>query len=296
MAFDKYGGSKWAVAVSYSKPILKTAGSYILLADKGGKTINVFIGEKLLYSVSTDNIINYASISSKGEVIAVTEKEQYRSCVLVYNKEGDVIFSRSVGSNEVIAAAISPSRHIAVTLLNTDEGVSSQVQMWDINSEEEYTGFIDFNDTLVFDLEFSKEILSTMSDKGIYGINRRCKNIWTVSPESASDKIIYTDNDKYGSRITVFDNNANAYIKISDFRGKVIKNISSDIIPDFADIHSPTVAYNNERDVFVGNYNKTMLSYTSYKNITGGLLIDSDALLLIHSNSLEFIDINKLSQ
>lgn len=293
MAFDKHGNSKWAVAVSFSKPILKTAGNYILLADKGGRTISVFIGEKLMYSINAENVINYASISSKGEVVAVTEKEQYLSCIVVYNKEGNVIFSRSIGSNEVIAADISSSRYLGAILIDTDKGVSSKLQIWNINSESEYSAAADLNDTLVFDTEFYGETLSAIADNGIYGFNNKGKNLWTVSPEFAGNEIISTHMDDSGRRITVFDNNTNSYIKISDSRGIQRKQISSEIIPDFADICYPVIAYNNGRNVLFGRYNKPLVSYTSDKDIFGGILIDRSSLVIIHSASLEFIDINQ---
>lgn len=293
MAFDKYGNSKWAVAVSFSEPILKTSGNYILVADKGGKTLSLFVGEKLVYSVNTENIINYASISPKGEAVVVTEKEQYLSCVAVYNQEGDIIFSRNVGSGEVITAAVSSSRRVAAAILNTDTGVSSQIQIWNINFEDGHLETSDLNDTLAFGTEFSRETLAVISDKGIYGFNGKCKNIWTVSPESGNDKIMSVRSDKSGRRITVFDNGVNAYIKISDIHGIQRKFISSEIIPDFADICYPVTAYNNDRNVIFGKYNKPLKTYTSDKDIFGGLLIDSGSLVIIHSTSLEFIDINK---
>ncbi|MCH5184752.1 MAG: hypothetical protein J1F64_01375 [Oscillospiraceae bacterium] len=294
MAFDKDGTSKWALAASFSKPILKTSGNYILLADKGGRLVNVFIGRKLLYSVRTDNIINYASISSKGEAVIVSEKEQYRSCVTVYNKEGDIVFSRNIGSSEVIAADISPSRHLAVTMLNTDSGVSSEIQMWEINSGSGYTGNLEFDDTLIFDIDFSKEILSAASDKGIYGLNQRCKNIWGVSPDSDSDKILLTRSDNSGARVTAFDGNSHPYIKLSDLKGKIRASITLDIIPDFADVRMPFVAYNSGRTVFFGTYRGILSSYTSDKDISDGFIIDKDSIVLIHSNSIEFINTKKL--
>ncbi len=292
MAFDKHGKSKWAVAVSYSKPILKTSGNYILMADKGGKLISVFIGDKMLYTVNTDDIINYASISSKGDVIVITEKALYNSCVLVYNKEGEVIFSRNIGSSEVIAVDMSPSRRIAAALLNTDENISSEIQMWDITSEG-YSENIILEDTIAFELNFSGEMLSAVSDSGIYGINQKCKNTWTVKPNSAVDKLISTRADSSGNRISVFDNNADSYIKIYDSHGRLRKEFSSDIIPDFAAVHSSVIAYNNERRVFFGSYTKPMNTYDSAGNISEGILIDSGALVLVHPSSLEFININE---
>jgi len=296
MSFDKTGESKWAVAVSYAKPILKTSGNYILIADKDGKLINVFIENKLVYSINADNVINSANINARGDVILVTEKEQYRSCVVVYNKNGEMIFSRSIGSMEVISADISDSRLISVTLLNTDSGVVSQVQIWNINSESENFGNIDIDDTVCFKNVFAKDTLLSISEKGIFGINKRGKNIWSVFADSASDSLISVRSDKNGNSVTAFDNSAGAYLKIADINGKIRKTIPSDIIPDFVDIYSSTVAFNNGRTVFMGQYTKPLISYSSNKDIINGMIISSDTLVIVHNNSLEFINIPELAK
>lgn len=130
---DKQGNIVWEKNTPITSPILKAEGEYFLVAQKGGTKFSMYCGENAVYDSNTEHNILTGNVSSNGDVVLVTEKPGYKGAVTVYNKRGDTAFAWSSGSASIISADISPkSRHVAVSLLNTDKGAKSSVYLFDI--------------------------------------------------------------------------------------------------------------------------------------------------------------------
>lgn len=287
-AFDTSGNQLWSGAMSVAEPIFEINGGYILIAEKGGKKINVLMDKKLVYSVNTSDKIVTASISADGEVAAVTEKEEYRGAVVVYNKSGEEVFVWNSGKNTIIDADISSSRNIAVALLDTTSGAKATVNFFDINKTEPYS-IQEFNDTVIFDVKFVGGVLNATADNKFIGMN-------------SSGKIIYT-NDFGGKTLTkyaisdsgflcyTYDNSSYAGIHIYNKNGKEKTDIKSEELPDFLGISDNRIIYNNGRTLILGDFTgKKFKTYSAKQEIKNAVIVSSSSAVIVYDGSLEFCE------
>lgn len=287
MAFNERGESMWAVAMSTKKPILKVNGTYILLAEKGGRKVSVFQGNEQVYFVETENDIISASISAAGDVIAVTDKEQYKGSVVVYNKEGKEVFVWNSGSYDILDADIaSSSRNVAVALLNTENGVKSCINFFSINEEAPYAT-PEFEDTLIFDISFLGEVLNAVGDNRTVGLSNRGKVKWTA--DYSGKTLAGYALDSSGYKIVMFDNSSAADIQLLNKNGGEKTALRSEAIPDCLDISANRIAYNNSREVLFGEYTgKVFKSFKTDKDIYDIIILNDTMVVAVYNGSLGF--------
>lgn len=288
MAFNKDGTAAWAIAMPTKKPILKVSGSYILLAEKDGSKISLFVGNKLIYSVNTENSIFTASVSENGDVVAVTDRSQYKGSVIVYNKNGEQVFVWNSGNYDILDADISSARNVAVSLLNTENGVKTCVSFFDINEKQPYAS-PEFDDTLIFDIEFLGETLNVVGDNLIAGITNRGKVKWSV--DLTGKKLAKYVFEPSGCKLLMFDNSLAAQIQLLDKNGKEKTVLKSEAIPDCLDISSNRIAYNNGRELLFGEYSGNVFkSCKTDRDIKNVIILNSSSAVIVYSGSLEFCE------
>ncbi|OPZ89118.1 MAG: hypothetical protein BWY74_02856 [Firmicutes bacterium ADurb.Bin419] len=106
---DANGNEQWSFPLSLNNPVIKTSGSYMLVADYGAKSILVFSGKELEWEKELDNNIINAEISPKGYVAVVHGEERSRGAVSVYNRQGMKSFTVGRANNFVLSSKISHS-------------------------------------------------------------------------------------------------------------------------------------------------------------------------------------------
>lgn len=106
---DKKGADVWAEAVPLNKPLVRTNGRELLVADVGGQDVYVLRTDGMLWTDRLDvNIIN-ADISREGFVTLVTSSKRYNGEVRVYDIHGIELFRSIIASSYAVSAKISPS-------------------------------------------------------------------------------------------------------------------------------------------------------------------------------------------
>jgi len=287
MAYNKNGESEWAIAMSTKQPILKVKGNYILLAEKGGSKVSVFVDKKMIYSSDTENPIVSASISESGDAVVVTEKKQYKGSVIVFNNKGEEVFVWNSGSHDILDADIQAStRKLAIAMLDTEKGVRSYINFFDITEKEPYAA-PEFEDTLVFDIEFLGDTLNAVADNKLTGLTGRGKVSWTTEMEGK--KLSKYALSESGFKTVMFDNSVSAEIQILDKKGKCRTDLKSEGIPNCLDISESRFAYNNARELLFGDFTgKTVKSYKTDQDIQDVIILDTNIVVLVYSGSLEF--------
>ena len=111
---DKKGQEKWNIPVSIENPIVKVSSGYFLVADEGGKEIDLVYDTSLKWSKKLENSIINADISDSGYVTIIHESKGYKGTVSVFNPQGDLLFTRYIGENFPVLAKISPSGNTVV--------------------------------------------------------------------------------------------------------------------------------------------------------------------------------------
>lgn len=288
MAFDSDGKNLWALGIHMSEPILSVNGSYYMIAERGGTKVALFDGRKQLFSAEADGKIKSASLSANGDIAVVSEKEFYKGAVIVINKNGDRVFSWNSGTDSIIDADIAAgSRRLAISLLNTESGAVSRVQIFDI-SKGESTAEQTFTGSVVYDVDFLGEVLNVFADDKICGMSQRGKILW----ESAytERKLIHYRAEDSGYKLLMVDNNNASELEILTGRGKQKALITAETMPDCMDLCAGMLAYNSGRDLIFstvsGRQKKTTACPREIRDI---YIIDNDNVMVVYNSGLDFI-------
>lgn len=287
--FGKKGQAVHTGTVQLSTPVLRTAGNYILAVDRGGKKVYLYDGTKEVFCIDADNSIICADVSENGDVVLVCEKDFYKGCVVVYNKRGELVYVWNSGSDRIMDADISgQSRQLAVVTMSLDNNeITSNVLWCDIGKEKTET-VAQYKGTLVYDAEFSGNMLFVAGDDKIAGIGASGKAEWEVPLGDASLKRYDIGKVMAG----VFDIENLPYIELYNQSGKKKSSIKLNIQPDCMDMKESLVAYNEERTLVVSDTaGKESKRFSCMRDISDIILMSADTAAVVYSSSIEFVNI-----
>ena len=282
------GEVEWEVTTSVVDPMLEAEGDYILLAQKSGKKICMYNGERLLYDTDTEGNILSCAVSTNGDAVLVMSKQAYKGAFSVYNKDGDEIYAWSSGSDIILSADISnSSRRVAASLMNTDGRVKSTIMLFNIKKEDSYAS-AEFDDTVLFDVVFVDENINAFGDNAMVGMNTSGRVLY----DKRFDDVELTNYsiDTNGTKIMVFRSGNIPMMNIYNSAGVLKYTVTLQSSTDHADISSYNIIYNDKRDVILGKPNSRHMSkFTATMDIKKLVIIDSRTFAIVYSNSLEFV-------
>jgi hypothetical protein len=109
IGLDGSGGKKWEYPMEMYNPCADYAGSFIAVADFGGKTVCLIKDKRLVWEDKLDKEIVNVTVNSDGYVaVATTETEGHKARVVVYDPAGVEIFSRKIADRYVVSSEVSP--------------------------------------------------------------------------------------------------------------------------------------------------------------------------------------------
>ena len=92
----------------------------------------------------------------------------------------------------------------------------------------------------------------------------------------------------------LFDTNNSAELSIISASGREKQKITEDIVPDFCDIADNYVLYNGGRSLYLTKSNGTPLAkYVATRDMKKAYFIDSDNILVVYNQSIEFLKIKE---
>lgn len=287
---DASGSMVWEINTVIAEPLLSVHGSYILIAENGRNKICLYNDKSPVYETDdSDNIVS-VRVSPTGDAVLVTNKASYKGGISVYNKSGEQIYSWASGSDAVISADISsPSRKIAVSLLNTEAKAKSVIQLFDINEAQSFAQ-INVENAVMFNLRFTGNTLSAFGDNRLVVLSDSGKVISDNSLEEV--QLTHSAMDGSGEKILSFDDGTVPMLRIYDSNGSEQFNAKIRGIPDFIDVEGKTVLYNIGRDIYCGRISiGNMTKYTAAMDIKKLILISQNTFAIVYSNSIEFVKI-----
>lgn len=286
--YNSDGSESWKNDVQISSPILKTSGNYILLAEKDSYKIYLFRGKQKLWEIKSEHPIISADVSKNGDVTVISDKPHSKGIISVYNRKGKTIFQWTSGKYEVLDADISPSsRHLAVSMLNTENGADTKLSFFNLKEAESFNS-ADITDSIVFDIEFCGETLNAIADNKIIGLDADGNIQWT---KEFNEKILHRYNiENTGYKVCVFDNSNVSEINVISSHGNNKSNFESQAFPDNICISNGYLLYSNDRTlVFSSLSGKNQKKYNCTRDIYKIFILDGNNLLVVYNSSLEFI-------
>ncbi len=284
-AYKPDGELLWEIPIQMQSPQLTVRGNYVLINETGAKKIILYKGEKLVFEASTEGNIVTADLSEKGDVVAVCEKEYFKGQVVVFNKKGKTVFAWDSGAYNILDAAISKKRRVAISLLNTDEGADSFVLCKGTDGSDKFKTE-NFTDSIIFDLEYTGESLNAVSESRCIGINRSGKVSW----EYSFDGKLLTNYRiaKSGYKMLLFERGGTGEIIVLSARGKAYKPIKTESMPNSISIKANTLAYNSGRDIVMTDFNgKKNLRAVASSDIKQLYALGSKHAFCVYSSSIQ---------
>lgn len=134
---DSNANEQWTYPLSLNNPVLKTSGSYLLVADYGAKSILTFSGKEMRWEKELDNNITNADINSKGYVTVVHGEERSRGAVSVYNRQGMNCFTIGKAENFILSSKVSSKAKSAIINSVDTSGISvnTLLEFTDLNGK-----------------------------------------------------------------------------------------------------------------------------------------------------------------
>ena len=290
--FSNEAKLSWSNKIQMQEPILKVKGDYVLISEEGAKKISLYKGKKLMFTQEAEGSILTADLSEKGDVVAVTQKEYYKGQVVVFNKSGKKIFVWDSGSYSILDASVSKGRKVAISLLSTDEGVSSIIQIFGVNGNS-ICKTDAFLDTVFFDIGFNGETLSLLSESKCVSMSAKGKVKWEYDFGGRKIKMCRTAEN--GNRAILFDNDGIGEIVVITAKGKAYEAIKTENMPDAINIKSRYVAYNNGRNAVLTDCNGKRTFYAECSgDIKQVYITGSDKVFCVYSASVQEKKLKKL--
>lgn len=287
--YNGEGDDEWSAKIQIATPILEVAGDNILVYEQNGKKLTVYNKNQHKYQKTVAGHIKTASISESGDVSVVFERDGYKGSVIVYNKDGQEVYLWNSGKFRIIDADMSPSRRLAVTLLNTNNTLESKIYYFDLGkSGAEST--INISDTVVFDIDFDGEVLNAYCDNKLIATDGNGDIKWNYDYRGRNiTRYILTEK---GEKVIAFDNHNVSEITTVSRTGDEKKTIKTDVLPDCLDCYDDRVLYNSGRTLLVSDLNgETVARYTCSRDIKKAYLLSSKKVFIVYTTGLEILDI-----
>lgn len=153
-AYNAAGEMEWSINYAVKEPIVDVCGKYILIADRGGKSIYIIRNGKIILEYETQYNISNACVNKYGSFVTVTEEENFKNLVCLRDASGKEFFTWHSANSYVMDAAVSDDE--STIMLTT---MTTQILP---DGKREYTSGVK-----LFDVYAAKEIMSTEYENDI---------------------------------------------------------------------------------------------------------------------------------
>ncbi len=169
--YDRNGGEANRYPCTYSAALMRTAGQYVLLAEQNGTRLQLSTRSAIQTEMTADNRIISAAVCATGRFAVLTQSGQgYSVKVTVYDRGGEVIYSRS-RQQLAVAVALSPNgKEVALISAEAKDGVfTTALDTFPIaGGQTEANYSCTQADTLFYRLEYlNNDVLAAIGEEGV---------------------------------------------------------------------------------------------------------------------------------
>lgn len=236
-----------------SNPIIATDGKYALIADKGGKSAQLFNGARLEKTILLEENIIIAKVNSSGYGLFITEGDSHKHSAIVTSPVGEEIFKWQSGSLYVVSADISNnSRDIALSTVSTDNGaLTSNVYMFNITKDKPFTNepvqdeifsVMRFEGSYMYCIGSEKTYIYNDYGKCIKTIDYEGKDLLNYAVSSGTIALLYSDSSKTANGSVVCSYTA---------KGDILGEFYLDSTARFMDLRDGSIAVDNNRVISI---------------------------------------------
>ncbi|MBQ5840344.1 MAG: hypothetical protein IIW40_00130 [Clostridia bacterium] len=168
---DDTGGEVNRYPCNYSSPLLSHAGRYILLAEQQGRRVQLNTRSGIVTQVDAPLPILAAAVNKKGQFAVLTQGPQgYTVQVTVYDRHGDVLYTRSRNQQATEVALSADGKQVALLSVQAVDGsLHSTMEVFSVTSSQTEALCSHLSeDALLYRLEYlGNGWLAAIGEKGI---------------------------------------------------------------------------------------------------------------------------------
>lgn len=173
--YDREGEQTFTRLYTWTRPVVKTAGTYGAAYDVGGNLVLFFSSDAMITELKTETPVISASVNDLGYLTICTQEDDYLGSATVYNSLGKAIYRWSAGRGRVLSGAVRGRDELLV--LTVGSGGSRVVTM-PLDSEDltaEYTA-----GDLVIDAMYTDSGVTLITTTRLIGLDRDLKEVWSL--------------------------------------------------------------------------------------------------------------------
>ena len=175
--YNSSGKSTASLDINISTPVFTANGKYLAVAEKGKQKIYLISGTKTKWSNDIEGTISKVSVNENGYVSVICSGTTYKSVIIVFDQNGNLLIKSYIPSNSVIDSAVSSdNKYLSFAEIDTSgtliKSTVKTIAVNDSNNSSEitpiYTYEMDTN-LLITNLRYhgSKNLIC-MCNAGIY--------------------------------------------------------------------------------------------------------------------------------
>ncbi len=302
MAFTSDGTMLWNGTYEMKDPIIDICDKYVVIADRGSKTIQIYNGKGNVSNISVLYNIKKVEIANQG-VIAVLMEGKGRDYIELYKEDGTFLVDIATTNNRdgypLDMSLSNDGRKLVTSYTAISNGIlQSKVTFYNFgevgqNYIDRLVGSFDFGQTLVPDVQFinEKTVVAFGDNKfSVFNMNETPSLLFEKAFESEIKSIMY--NEKYiGFVLNNLEGEEKHQLLIYDLEGNVLTKRNNNFNYNQISISGDDVIMvSDSSSTIVTVYGDKKFEYTFEKNIVGLYPVNNkDEYLLIDDVNMEKI-------
>lgn len=299
-AINTKGENEWSVAMTLSNPFLQVSEKRIMVADRGGREVNLVTNYTRINPITTEEPIITAKMNESGYIAVVTQEKGYKGKITVYDPHGHPVYIWHSVENYIIDVDISEDgKRMAVCVMDTTKGkVSGGLMSFYLNEEEPYWA-TEVPDTLITSIKYYKDNgLVAVGDNRVLYYSPFGEERWRVNYDSRALQTFNIDSDRF---IVVALNegkggnllNNKTVIEILDPSGKKTGSYEINGEVSSMDVWEEVIVFNNKRDIYViTSKGEEACKLTVTKDIKDMILFkNKKQVLVVSTNELDILSL-----
>lgn len=292
--FDKSGKLLQEKAMTLIQPVLKTSGSYMAVADVGGRDVYVFKDKSLLWNKKLDDEIISVNINEWGVSSIVMQSKEFKTSVQVYDENGVDKYTKMCAEDIVLSAMVLKSgENVVLNKLSTD-GVKTGTTLEFLNIyEEKPIATININEQIAPVLFSTGKTQVAIGANIIVAADEDGKELWRKSAN-----LIYCtapETSKYIVYSGVFSENGKDTNKVITINSEGETVYSFNINEKILGMHlyGDRVALRTQRSVYLYTLKGQKVSeYHSPNEIQDVYLTGKKQIVLMHGGSISVMNMD----
>lgn len=281
--------------------ISANAGRYLAVAQNGGTELYLFNGDSLKYELNTSGNVSQINVNKNGYVAVSVEKSGYRSTIVLYNPEGQEVFTTYLVNTYANDIKLSDNnKYLTFSEIDTSgiQPVSKVkfIQIDKVGTDNYVTSTENENNTIISKLNFhgNNEVIY-LTDTKVKKVNTNGEK--TDILDISSNKDILNIDISLGNYIVIVERNTDTLfknannIKIYDLSGNLVSTYQVDSTIKQLIIKDNIICANvGQTAYFITASGRLINKYEANTDIKNIILYDNGTMAaLIYRNKVELM-------